>query len=153
MNDIHAINVAKTEFRDGYNAGHVERVASVFAESVTDFSDGFPSFFDAEGKAVLRKRLERLFEKCHTRVVVTIIDIMVVGETAIEYGWHEFTFTPKTVGRPRTFRERYVEMWRKQSDGAWKIVLYINNADHEPQMPDADEAVESGVVRQMFGSP
>jgi uncharacterized protein (TIGR02246 family) len=148
MDDVYAINVAKTDFRDGYNAGDAERVASVFGDSITDFSDGFPSFFGDEGKSVLRKRLERLFENCCARLVVTIIDIMVLGETAIEYGWHEYTITPKTGGQPRTYRERYLDMWSKQVDGSWKIVLFINNADHAPQMPDADQALESVVARE-----
>ena len=45
MDDIHAINLAKTEFRDGYNAGDVEQVLSVFADALTDMSDGQPSFW------------------------------------------------------------------------------------------------------------
>jgi ketosteroid isomerase-like protein len=147
MGDIYAINVAKTEFREGFNAGQADRVASVFADFVTDFSDGFPSFFGDEGNAVLRKRFQRLFETCRTQVVVTIIDIMVLGDTAIEYGWHEFTVAPKAGGQPRTFRERYVEMWSKQADGQWKIVLYINNADHEPQMAEAEQAVQSAALK------
>ncbi len=147
MNDIYAINDAKTEFREGFNTGNVDTVLSVFADRVTDFSDGFPSFFGEEGKKVLRHRLEKLFQSCNVRLVVTIIDIEILGDTAIEYGWHECTMTPKRNGEARVIRERYVDIWRRQADGTWKISLFINNADHEPEMPDSDRALESAALK------
>jgi ketosteroid isomerase-like protein len=150
MNDIYAINVAKTEFREGCNTGQVDRVMAVFGDKVTDFSDGFPSFFGDEGTCVLRRRLERLFHACHVRLVVTIIDIEILGDTAIEYGWHEWTLTPKASGAASMIRERYVDIWRRKADGAWKLSLYINNADHQPEMPDSDRALESADMKALL---
>ncbi len=147
MDDVYAINLAKTEYRDGYNAGDPDRVCSVFAESVTDMSDGFPSFYGDEGKDVLRKRLARLFDNFRVHLVVTIIDIVPLGGTAIDYGWHEFTLTPKRGGEPRIRRERYFEMWNRQADGSWKIAAFINNADHAPQMPDSESALAGAMSR------
>lgn len=150
MTDIYAINVAKTEFREGFNTGDVDRVMAVFADSVTDFSDGFPSFFGDEGRTVLRNRLGRLFAACRVRAVVTIIDINVLGDTAIEYGWHEFTISPKGGGEGRVIRERYLDVWSRQDDGTWKIKLFINNADHAPEMPDSERALESAARKQLL---
>jgi hypothetical protein len=82
MNDVYAINLAKTEFREGFNTGDVDRIMAIFADSVTDFSDGFPSFFGDEGRTVLRNRLTRLFGVCRVRAVVTIVDIKVLGDTS-----------------------------------------------------------------------
>jgi len=143
-------NDAKTEFREGFNTGNVDRIMAVFGDAVTDFSDGFPSFFGDEGNNVLRRRLEKLFQACHIRVVVTIIDIEMLGDVAIEYGWHEWTMTPKTSCEDRVIRERYVDIWRKQADGRWKISLYINNADHQPEMPDSDRALESATRKTLL---
>ena len=56
MNDIYAINAAKTEFRDGYNTADVDRLLSVFADGFADLSAGVPSFFGDEAKSVLRSR-------------------------------------------------------------------------------------------------
>jgi hypothetical protein len=43
MDDTYAINVAKTEYREGFNTGDADRVVSVFAPEFTDNSDGRPS--------------------------------------------------------------------------------------------------------------
>jgi hypothetical protein len=60
MNDIYAVNAAKTELREGYNTADVDRILSVFADAFTDMSDNLPSFRSSSGpnaKTVLRARL------------------------------------------------------------------------------------------------
>ena len=61
MNDAYSIRLAKTELRDGYNAGNVDRILSVFSDGLGDLSTGCASFWGPEAKAVLRHRLQRLF--------------------------------------------------------------------------------------------
>ena len=53
MDDTYAINVAKTEFREGFNSGNPDRVLSVFAAEFTDNSARRPSRYgkDAPVKA------------------------------------------------------------------------------------------------------
>ena len=43
MDDTYAINVAKTEYREGFNMGDAARVVDVFAPEFTDNSEGRPS--------------------------------------------------------------------------------------------------------------
>lgn len=38
--DEYAISVAKTEYREGYNTGDLERVLSVVADSFSNMSEG-----------------------------------------------------------------------------------------------------------------
>jgi ketosteroid isomerase-like protein len=54
MKGIYEINVAKTEFREAYNAGNVDRLLAVFAEQFMDMSAGVPIFSGAEARLVLR---------------------------------------------------------------------------------------------------
>jgi hypothetical protein len=42
VDDTYLINVAKTEYREGFNPGDADRVVSVFAPEFTDNSDGRP---------------------------------------------------------------------------------------------------------------
>ena len=58
-----------------------------------------------------------------------IIAIEVLGDTAYDVGWHEFTLRPKSGGETLRKRSRYFEVWKKSSLGDWKILLFINNAD------------------------
>jgi len=92
MSDVYAINVSKTEFREGYNNGDVDRVMAVFQpDGFTDMSEGEPSKYGTEASAVWRKRLAELFEEYSVKLTPIIINIVVLGNTAYDYGWHELT--------------------------------------------------------------
>ena len=56
-------------------------------------------------------------------------DNVVVGDLAYDYGWHEFTLRPKGSEDTLHKRHRYLEVWRKNSSGQWRIASFINNAD------------------------
>jgi ketosteroid isomerase-like protein len=136
----YAICAAKTEFREGINTGDVERTLGVFADEFVDMSEGQPSFFGADSKPVLRHRLRPMFARFRATLYVTIIMVRVMGDTALELGWHELLFEPKngnTGGEIQKQRYRYLETWQKDAGGAWKITLFINNVDQPPQLPPA----------------
>ena len=99
MNDVYAINVAKTDFREGYNTGDINRLMATFQpDGFTDMSEAEPSKYGSEAIAVWRKRLAELFAGYHTKLAPIIINIVVLGGTAYDYGWHELTLTPKAGG-------------------------------------------------------
>jgi len=130
MDDIYQINVAKTEFREAYNRGDVDQLLSVFGdESIVDMSEGGPSRYDLAAREGLREDAAELFAKFSVALSVIIIEIIVLGNTAYDYGWHEFTLRPKSGGETIRKRHRYFELWKKNSSGDWKISLFINNAD------------------------
>jgi ketosteroid isomerase-like protein len=70
-----------------------------------------------------------LFSKYHARLVPIIIEIKIMGETAVEYGWHELTLTPKAGGEPLYLRTRYLDLWKKDETGQWKLAIFMDNAD------------------------
>jgi ketosteroid isomerase-like protein len=138
MNDVYEINVAKAQFREAYNTGDVDRLLAVFADEFTDMSAGVPSFFGADARSVFRRRMTKLFEQYQATLIVTIIAIRVLANTAFDYGWHTLTLTPRDGGKPITTRQRYFETWQRNSSGEWKIDLYIDNMDVAPMMGDAE---------------
>jgi ketosteroid isomerase-like protein len=148
MDDVHAINVAKTKFREGYNSGDIERVLSVFSDALTDMSDGEPSFWGPEAKAVLRHRLMELIATYRATMKVIIGDIRVVGDTAWSWGWHDLTLVPKQGGEEMTRRERYVEIWNKDKQKNWKITLFISSRDLPPAMPPFHWPPEATLAQQ-----
>jgi ketosteroid isomerase-like protein len=127
MNDIYAINAAKTEFRDGYNTADVDRLLSVFADGFAALSAGVPSFFGYEAKSPLRSRAVSLFQKYRVSLVVTIVSIRVVHNTAYDFGWHTLTLAPHHGADSIISRRRYFELWRKGDDAKWRIELFIDN--------------------------
>ena len=138
MNHVYEINVAKSNFREAYNAGNVHRLLAVFADEFTDMSAGVPSFFGADAKSVVRSRMTKLLERYDATLTVTVIAIRVFANTAFDYGWHTLTLVPRDGGEPITTRERYFETWQKNPRGEWKIDFYIDNMDVAPMMPGAD---------------
>ena len=135
MDDVYAINVAKSRYRDGYNSADVERVVSVFAPQFTDMSDGRPNQYRDDAPLKLRRYLAELFRDYEAKLIVIINAISVIGNTAVDYGWHELTLIPRNGGAPIYRRTRYLEVRAKQPDGEWRISKYMDNAD----LPDTVE--------------
>jgi ketosteroid isomerase-like protein len=129
MDDTYAINLAKSNYREGFETGDVERVLSVFAPEFTDMSDGRPNRYGADAALKLRSHLSEMFRDYRAQLNVIIIQIAVLGGTAYDYGWHELTLTPKAGGQPAYKRTRYLELWAKDAVGEWHIVKYMDNAD------------------------
>ncbi len=134
MDDHYAINVAKTELREGYNSGDVERILAVFADSFTDMRTGQASFYGADAKTILRARLEKLFREHDVEMTPLIFDIAISGDVAVEYGWHRMTLRPKGGGSIDVRCTRYAEVWRCSANRAWQIAFFIDNADQEPEL-------------------
>jgi ketosteroid isomerase-like protein len=135
MSEIYAINAAKTELRDGYNSGDTDRVIAVFQGSgFTDMSEGEPSKYGPAAISALRQRLTRLFADYSVKMTPIIIDIVVTGSSAYDYGWHEFILTPKSGGELIRRRQRYFELWSKNTQGQWKIAKYFTNSDVQEEL-------------------
>jgi ketosteroid isomerase-like protein len=129
MDDLYAINVAKTEIREAYGTGEVERLLAVLDSNLVEYSDGRRSGYGEDGKSALRSYLQGLFTNYNARLVPIIIEIKVMGEVAVEYGWHELALTPKSGGQPIRTRTRYLDFWKKDKAGNWKLAMLIDNAD------------------------
>src|SRR5438477_514548 len=55
------------------------------------------------------------------KVTVTTVDIWLDEETAYETGKYSYNYQEK--GKPLTEEGRYVTIWKRQSDGSWKIIV------------------------------
>ena len=129
MDDLYAINVAKSEFRDCFNLSDVSRLLAIADPDLVNFSDGQPCEFGISGLDALRIRLGNLFECFTVKLVVIVIEIRLQGEVAHDYGWHDLTLIPKDGGQSTRPRDRYVDIWRKNKEGKWKLWMYIDNQD------------------------
>jgi ketosteroid isomerase-like protein len=129
MDNLFAINAAKTEFREGFNLGDVSRLLAIADPDLVSFSDGQPSEFGESGLDALKTRLANLFERCTAKLAVIVIEIRLQGDVAYDYGWHDLTLTPKDGSEPIHRRDRYVDIWRRNKEGSWKLWMYIDNQD------------------------
>jgi ketosteroid isomerase-like protein len=137
MDDLYAINVAKTEFREGFNLGDVSRVLAIADPDLVSFSDGQPSEFGASGLEALKGRLTDLFERFSAKLSVIVIEIRLQSDIAHDYGWHDLTLTPKGGGEAIRRRNRYVDIWRRNQEGSWRLWMYMDNRDvADPFQPE-----------------
>ena len=90
---------------------------SVFAPECTDNSDSRPSRYGGDAPAKLRRYLEDLFADYKIHLNIIMVEIVIEGDFAYDYGWHELSLTPLNGGESRLFRKRYLELWRKQKGG------------------------------------
>jgi len=85
MDDIYHINMAKTEFREAYEAGDVDRLLALFGSGgFTDMSDGGPSKYGEEAKTRLRDEAAKLFSDYSVKLNAIVIDIVVLGNSAYD---------------------------------------------------------------------
>src|ERR1700740_3802264 len=75
MDDGYALNLAKTEIREGYNTADPDRLLAVADEGLIDFSDHRQTGYSQCEKEALRTTLQNLFSKYHARLVPIIIEI------------------------------------------------------------------------------
>jgi ketosteroid isomerase-like protein len=136
--DVRAIQLAKTEFREGFNTGDVDRILSVFAQGFIDMSAGQPGFYGPEAHDHLRKRLEQLFAAYKVRMAMLISDVTVSGDVANDWGWHKMWLTPHAGGETKYVKLRYSEQWVNDG-GVWKIFLLISAPDPGPRMEARNE--------------
>jgi ketosteroid isomerase-like protein len=129
VDDYYAINAAKTHFREAYKSGNVEQLIAITHPSFVDFSDARNSAFFDGARNALRAYCTQLFARYKIELVIIMIEIRLSDDVAYDYGWHEFTFTPKQGGAIEFVRERYVDIWKKDAAGMWKLWMYINNRD------------------------
>ena len=136
MDDTYAINLAKTNFREGFNEGDPERILAVYDDAFADMSFGMPSFYYSDAKDLFRARLNRLFQDYTASMKVIVIDVVLNGDRAIDWGWHVLDLTSRTEGTIRQVRTRYFETWRRDAVRGWVITSFIDNLDQAPRMPE-----------------
>jgi ketosteroid isomerase-like protein len=71
----------------------------------------------------------------------TIVDLDGSGDLAYVHGTYEMDVTPPGMTVAMHDKGKYVEIWKKQSDGSWKIVRDIFNSDMPVTVQDTSNKV------------
>src|SRR5258707_10599997 len=100
MDDLYAINAAKSEFRECFNLADPSRMLAIADPDLVNFSDGQPSEFGGGGLDALKTRLANLFEHSTAKLAVIVIEIRIQEVVPYDYGRHDLTLTPKNGREP-----------------------------------------------------
>lgn len=137
MDDLYAISAAKTEFREAYNTGNPEPLIALLDPDAIYFADQQPLAIGAGVPDAVRAHFANLFAAHEVHLDPIVIEIRVQGAVACEYGWHQWRFVPRNGGAHFTRKDRYVDIWRKNAAGEWKLWTYMDNLDVSMEMPAA----------------
>jgi hypothetical protein len=67
---------------------------------------------------------------------VLIIDVVLNGDRAFDWGWHILDLISRSDGTALQVRTRYFETWRRDAHRGWVITSFIDNLDQPPRMPE-----------------
>jgi ketosteroid isomerase-like protein len=117
-------NWAKTEFREAFNTGDPERLIALLDPAFVYMPDGV-SFAIGTGAAdAIRAQFRELTAYYYVQLVPVIIEIRIQDSVAWDYGWHTWRKTPRDGSSQVIVKDRYVNVWRKNEGGEWKLWMY-----------------------------
>ena len=88
-----------------------------------------PNAPNAVGKEAIRGWCQGAFAQARSSAVaVSEREVTVSGDWAIEHGKFDWTLMPVAGGNPLRDQGNFVAIWRRQSDGSWKLSRDIWNS-------------------------
>ncbi len=118
-----------------YNAGDWQSIRGEFADSVLVMPDFTPTVVSRDSVTELFHEIfSGLAEAGATQTMdAHLEEVQVLGDWAFDRG--TFTITTRQGEKSRAFHIRFMEIFRRQVDGSWKIVRGMNNYIEAPFPP------------------
>jgi uncharacterized protein (TIGR02246 family) len=103
---------------------------SFYAEDAVELPAGDAAL---QGKENIRKTMDFLNDKNNRLTWTPVrVDVAASGDLAYSYGVYEFHSKDKD-GKPTVAYGKYTTVWKKQTDGRWKVVLDMGNESPKPE--------------------
>jgi uncharacterized protein (TIGR02246 family) len=112
-----AIDAGNAQFIRGWTAGDARVFADCFADDGAQLAaNGRINY----GRDAIHDRMEKVFEKLRMQDGdITTTNVFIIGDTAYETGKWRFTFVSEGKAEPDS--GRFVEVWKRQKPGVWKM--------------------------------
>lgn len=115
-----AIDKGNAQWGEAWDKADASLIAGLFAESgILLARNG--KFFKWPQQILERQKVAMAGAGKGVKATVTTADLWLDGDTAYETGKYSYKFQEK--GQPVTEEGRYVTLWKRQSDGSWKIIM------------------------------
>jgi len=124
--DIETINGLHTEALAAANAGELPRIMSVWTEDGVRMPPNEPA---AIGRASIEAQYRAMLDQFTTDLHVQSEETEVFGDWAHSRWTCSGVFAPKAGGEPIRGEFKCVDIFRRQQDGTWKMVLHIWNSN------------------------
>ena len=125
-----ALEAVNAKFTAAVKAGDAATAASVYTTDATVLAPGSPALKGREAIAGMFGGW--LSEMTVSEFTLTIEDVAVAGDYAIDTGTYSMTMKAKAGGDPMPDKGKYLAVWKRQSDGSWKLLRDAWNSDAAP---------------------
>ena len=115
-----AIDSVDRKFEVAFKSGDAAAVAADYEENATSMP---PNMEPETGRAAIQKGYADLFKQIGkvNDFTANAKDVDAFGDHIIEIGSYQMSFTPQGAKEPMKDHGSYINYWRKQPDGSWKI--------------------------------
>lgn len=117
------------QWEEAANTAQVERLMEVYAPDAVILPPGGPTI---EGSETIRELFRQEFERFDTKIAFTTQEIEVEGDMAYRRGRYVWRGTPRGTGQALETTNKFLEIWRRQPDGSWRITVDIWNPAESP---------------------
>ncbi|HUE84725.1 MAG TPA: DUF4440 domain-containing protein [Vicinamibacterales bacterium] len=124
--DVEAIRAAVTRATEINRAGDASAWADLFADGAIVMPDGAP---EVTGQQDLQAFARRWFDPFDVLITIEPLEIEPSGDWAFVRTAVTGSLTPKAGGDPVTVNDKELAIFRRQSDGAWKVWRLIGNSN------------------------
>jgi len=125
--DVAAIKEMSTAWGQAVTKGDVAALAGQFADDAVRL---FPNAPVIAGKAAIAETIQATSDRYRQEETDVAEDVHVVGDLGYAVGTYVYRATAKVPGEAVIEdKGKYVSIFRRQSDGSWKIIIDIPNSD------------------------
>jgi|SRR5580700_8819025 uncharacterized protein (TIGR02246 family) len=126
--DAKAIRDGEVAWNQDWAAKDVEKIVGHYAD---DANLEVPEMPIVSGKDAIRTTLKGLLMDPNLSLTFATVQVEVAkgGELAYSRGTYTMIVSDAKSKKPRTEKGKYVTVYRKGTDGAWKAIQDINNSD------------------------
>src|SRR6266849_6491911 len=129
VDDAAAIRKTVDRFIQAYNAGDLDRIQDIFHDDLIDMSAGASTRSGEAARQYFLSRVTEAHAKFKPTLEVTLEEITVAGDWAYGRGHLVVTLVPKRGGETTYIRQRFLEIWRRDSRGNWKLSRIMDNSE------------------------
>jgi uncharacterized protein (TIGR02246 family) len=128
--EIGKIRLLETAMMTAGEGKGADGYMSFYADDAVELPAGAPLL---QGKDAIAKTMAFLNDKNNRLTWTSLgVDVAASRDLAYSYGVYEFHSNDKD-GKAAVAYGKYTTVWKKQSDGSWKVVLDMGNANPKPE--------------------
>ena len=116
-------------FTDAFNRGDIAAVAAMYSDDAMVFP---PDSDMVQGRSAIETMWKGTRDSGMKDLAFTVLDVHSSRDLAVEAGKADFKIQTANQAEPSSQTVKYVVVWKRQKDGAWKLFRDIWNSMPPP---------------------